>query len=206
MKKRADEMLAALPRCPARLMSFAKTWEAFKSGTKTVTRRSRLRWKCDGCGWEYDRAGNYCCECGALKMRKRWLPGWPSLKVGDYIEGAEWSPRVGKRWVCEECGWPGPTCKDPRHSRFTHNSCAGGRLGHYLDFEYRGPERLPGLDGYRRVVSVREERLGAITPEDVEREGFPGKSPEWFIEMYCAPGKPDPGRPVTRIEYEAVGP
>lgn len=58
--------------------------------------------------------------------------------------------------------------------------------------------------GLRRVVSVRRERLGAITPAEVEREGFLQLSPSGFVELYCAPKPPDPDRMVTRIELALV--
>ena len=47
------------------------------------------------------------------------------------------------------------------------------------------------------VLSARRERLGAITPEDVEREGFPGWTPQQFIRFY---GR-SPEHVVTRIEF-----
>jgi hypothetical protein len=47
------------------------------------------------------------------------------------------------------------------------------------------------------VLHVRRERLGDITPEDVEREGFPGWTPAQFIEFYGKPAE----HPVTRIEF-----
>lgn len=59
--------------------------------------------------------------------------------------------------------------------------------------------------GVIRVVSVSRERLGDITPEEVAREGLPGMDPESFVELYCAPGKPDPDREVTRIEFRYAG-
>ncbi len=46
-------------------------------------------------------------------------------------------------------------------------------------------------------VSNRRERLGDITREDVAAEGFPGKSPEWFIAMYGKPADHE----VSRIEF-----
>lgn len=53
-----------------------------------------------------------------------------------------------------------------------------------------------------RIISTRWERLDAITPEDVKREGFPGKTPEWFIEMYCAHNGGDGSQMCNRIEFE----
>ena len=73
---------------------------------------------------------------------------------------------------------------------------------------YTGVEKCQGLrKGERqvvfhdfRVVSTRREPLGAITPEDVAREGFPGETPAQFIARY---GKP-PEHMVTRIEFVHV--
>lgn len=180
-----------------RLMSFQMTWPQFSDGSKTVTRRSR-----------YDA------------KRKLWVPGWTSLKPDDVVEGIEWTPRwapEGRRWVCFACGWKGPTDPNAPFVVFERHSAECPRpenrpkpfYGYEIPrrlviegVEYRGPRRLPGTDGHRRIVSVREERLGDITAADVEREGFPGKSPEWFVEMYCAPGAVDLGRRVSRIELE----
>jgi len=60
----------------------------------------------------------------------------------------------------------------------------------------RGPKSI--------VLSVRPVRLGDITPEDVDREGFPGRNPEWFVEMYCSPRPPNPYRRVFRVEFEQL--
>lgn len=63
------------------------------------------------------------------------------------------------------------------------------------------------------VVSVRRERLSAITDDDVAREGFPGRDAAWFIEMFLAKflkGVPRSRRhlftdpEVTRIEFRYV--
>ena len=48
------------------------------------------------------------------------------------------------------------------------------------------------------VVSVRRERLGDITPDDVAREGFPGETSEFFVKKF---GKPA-DHIVTRIEFK----
>lgn len=45
-------------------------------------------------------------------------------------------------------------------------------------------ERVQKLGGPIRVVSVRRERLGAITRADVVREGFPSMTVAEFIEMF----------------------
>ena len=52
------------------------------------------------------------------------------------------------------------------------------------------------------IVSVRRERLDAITPEDVAAEGFPGWSPEQFIKFFCDSHKGcAPSTMITRIEW-----
>lgn len=62
--------------------------------------------------------------------------------------------------------------------------------------------------GVIEVVSVRREPLNAITKEDVAREGFPGKSPEWFVDMFMREIKNAkmPHMTVTRIEFRYVDP
>lgn len=47
------------------------------------------------------------------------------------------------------------------------------------------------------VVDVRREPLDAITAEDVAAEGFPGRSPAWFVQMFGG----DPKRLITRIAF-----
>lgn len=57
--------------------------------------------------------------------------------------------------------------------------------------------------GTVRVVSVRFERLSAITAADVAREGFFGRSPEWFVEFFCGTHVGcDRNTVVARIEFE----
>ena len=51
------------------------------------------------------------------------------------------------------------------------------------------------------VVSVRRERLDAITDEDVCREGFPLWSRETFIEFFTASMGVSRDTEVTRIEF-----
>lgn len=52
------------------------------------------------------------------------------------------------------------------------------------------------------VVSVRRERLDAITATDVEREGFPAWTAQTFIDFFCATHKGcPPTTEVTRIEW-----
>jgi hypothetical protein len=51
------------------------------------------------------------------------------------------------------------------------------------------------------VVSVRRERLDAITPADVAAEGF-ALTPSEFVEFFCASHKGcQPDSIVTRIEW-----
>jgi hypothetical protein len=52
------------------------------------------------------------------------------------------------------------------------------------------------------VMSVRRERLDAITAQDVDLEGFPGMTPAEFIEFFCGSHKGcTPDTEVTRIEW-----
>lgn len=54
------------------------------------------------------------------------------------------------------------------------------------------------------ILSTYPERLNTITAEEVEKEGFKGKSPEWFIEMFCKHNNclPDTVVNVIRFEYK----
>lgn len=59
-------------------------------------------------------------------------------------------------------------------------------------------ERIVTVD----VVSVRRERLDTITVSDVVAEGFPGMTPEWFVEFFCETHRGvSPSDEVTRIEW-----
>ncbi len=51
------------------------------------------------------------------------------------------------------------------------------------------------------VVSVRRERLDAITADDVAREGFPDWTPLAFVNFFTAEMKVAPDVEVTRIEF-----
>lgn len=85
-----------------------------------------------------------------------------------------------------------------------HHAKAGDR--------YRGVEKARGRKpgepiielGVIEVVSARRELLNAITEAEVTREGFPGKSPDWFVEMFCAANSCHPDEEITRIEYRYV--
>ena len=178
-----------------RLMSFPETWPRFIDGSQLVTRRSHRA--------EGMRYGH---------LYKAWAPAWPTLKAGDVIEGIEWTPNWaphGERWVCRDCGWLGDTdpslTETPRRLRWRAHGKARPLCNSGLpSLEWRAPGRLPGTEGHRRIVSVRDEFLVDITPEDVVLEGFPEWSPERFIHMYCGGRRPDRARPVNRIKFEEL--
>lgn len=52
------------------------------------------------------------------------------------------------------------------------------------------------------IISARRERLNRITAEDVAREGYPGKSPNWFVTKFCKAMSVNPWDEVTRIEFK----
>ena len=53
------------------------------------------------------------------------------------------------------------------------------------------------------ILSTFPQSLKLITPKEVEREGFPGKSPEWFIDMFCSSHKKCfPETIVNRIHFK----
>ncbi|OMC07091.1 hypothetical protein A5734_03735 [Mycolicibacterium fortuitum] len=55
------------------------------------------------------------------------------------------------------------------------------------------------------VVSVRRERLDAITFAEVAREGFPDMTPREFVAFFCDSHKGcRPDSVVTRIEWRYV--
>lgn len=60
--------------------------------------------------------------------------------------------------------------------------------------------------GEIEVVSVRQERLDAITAEDVAREGLDGATtPDDFVRLFCKGNKFARGdTQVTRIEFRKV--
>ena len=55
-----------------------------------------------------------------------------------------------------------------------------------------------------RIVSVTREPLWCVTDEDVAKEGFPGKTAQWFIELFYEHMKVDHYEEVNRIEFEYV--
>jgi hypothetical protein len=55
-----------------------------------------------------------------------------------------------------------------------------------------------------RVVSTRKEPLNSISAADVEREGFPGWTPEQFIGMLVDHYRVQRGAMINRIEFEYI--
>jgi hypothetical protein len=71
--------------------------------------------------------------------------------------------------------------------------------------KYRGVRRENRVElGVIEVVSVRKERLDAITQEDVEREGFLGMSPAEFVEFFCRLNRCRSDARPNRIEFRYV--
>ncbi len=55
------------------------------------------------------------------------------------------------------------------------------------------------------VVSVRREQLYNIGTDEVVAEGFPGMTPDEFVEFFCASHKGcQPDSTVTRIEWRYI--
>lgn len=59
--------------------------------------------------------------------------------------------------------------------------------------------------GAIEVVSVRRERLDAMTDDDCPREGFPRMTAPQFVKMFCEHMGCPPDVEVTRIEFRKVG-
>jgi hypothetical protein len=51
------------------------------------------------------------------------------------------------------------------------------------------------------IVSVRRERLDAITQQDCRAEGFPHLTPAEFVEMFCREMGCKPETEVHRIQF-----
>lgn len=117
----------------------------------------------------------------------------------------------GTKTVTRRVGWAGLR---PGDRLLAVRKAMGLRKG-------ESPEVLAEVE----VVTVRRERLDAIAPSDCIAEGFPDKTPEEFVAMFCAHMsivEPDNGhyapsgryvpdrrkvRPddwVTRIEFRVV--
>lgn len=65
-------------------------------------------------------------------------------------------------------------------------------------------EKVQPLGPIIEVVSVRPERLDAITQADVIAEGFPEMTPAEFVAMFCEHMNCCPSTVVNRIEFKYV--
>lgn len=65
-------------------------------------------------------------------------------------------------------------------------------------------ERVETIGGPVTVVSVRRERLDAVTFADVRREGFRRMGTLDFVEFFCRHNRCVPSTIVTRIEFSYV--
>lgn len=69
------------------------------------------------------------------------------------------------------------------------------------------PGEKPRFLGEIEVVSVRRERLDAITLDDVKAEGVAGcETVEAFVSGFCKAMKCQPDTEVARIEFRKVAP
>lgn len=59
--------------------------------------------------------------------------------------------------------------------------------------------------GEIEVVSVHQVPLWPMAEDDVAREGFPGKTAEWFVDHFAKAMRIDRNAWVTRIEFRKVG-
>ncbi len=55
--------------------------------------------------------------------------------------------------------------------------------------------------GVIQVTALGRERLDSITYEGVGREGYPGKSPAWFVQKFCAMNGCKPDDRVTVVQF-----
>lgn len=55
-----------------------------------------------------------------------------------------------------------------------------------------------------RIISTRKEPLDLITKQDCELEGFPGRTPDEFISMFCEHNKCEPFIHVNRIAFDYI--
>lgn len=82
------------------------------------------------------------------------------------------------------------------------------KVGERVQGVLKGMGRKPGEPLVKlcviEVLSIRREPLDAITPDDVRREGFPGKTPAEFVTMYCKAMGGAPSQEITRIEFRRV--
>jgi hypothetical protein len=77
---------------------------------------------------------------------------------------------------------------------------------------FMGAQKCQGLRKGEKVVplgesehvSSRRERVDAITPDDVRREGFPDMTVEEFIAFFCRANRCQRDTLITRIEFRRV--
>lgn len=98
---------------------------------------------------------------------------------------------AGTKTVTRRTGWHG---LKPGERLMGVNKCMGFR-----------PGEKPRFLGEIEVVSVRRERLDAITLEDVKAEGVAGVTTvEAFVAGFCKAMKCEPETEVARIEFRKV--
>ena len=96
--------------------------------------------------------------------------------------------RARTKTVTRRAGW---RMLRPGHRLTLCRKVMGRRAGEPLD-------RITDVE----VLTVRRERLGAITAADVAAEGFPGMTPAGFVEFFCRTHRGcGPATEVTRIEW-----
>jgi len=194
-----------------RLISYAKTWPQYASGSKDITRRFRQMWT----------DGETYFPKPAPGLTKIWIPSWwnhrkdePMLKPGEVFEGVEWSPRVGKRNVCRGCGALftkniiGSAACDCADAWIEWRAPARGEFSRHLETTI---VRLGDGHGCTLCSGTGEIAFGLhrVCPgcggggsEEAAREGFPGLSWAAFLKR-CFPGVP-PDSEVARIEFERI--
>lgn len=55
-----------------------------------------------------------------------------------------------------------------------------------------------------KIISIHREPLYCVDDKEVSREGFIGKTAEWFVEMFCKANKCTESTIVTRIEFKYI--
>jgi len=63
-------------------------------------------------------------------------------------------------------------------------------------------EHVEYINGPIKIISTRSERIDLITKKECILEGFPGMTPDEFIEMFCKMNHCKPGKIINRIEFE----
>lgn len=81
----------------------------------------------------------------------------------------------------------------------------GDRLQACVKCQGRKPGEPLEVIAVIEIVSLRRERLDAITAADCAREGFPHMTPAKFVAFFCASHKDCfPESTITRIEFRYV--